>query len=388
LTWMSSDQHGTAQSTINAVNQTVSTRRALPFGEVRGGAGTWLARLDKGFVGGTNDNTGLTHIGAREYDPALGRFVSVDPVMDLADPRQWNGYAYSNSSPVTFSDPTGLYCDSCNFYAETKSESSSAGYSVGCGYSSSGMCGPVGTGASQPEMQQLWQWNTGTGDGSNQPIIYNYRLPTAVEMKKGPIFGAPVMMAPGESYQQAVSNWAKYLCRSSDPGAGFCEWSYSVGNRPATGWDLLFTVVDAIGLAAGAVGGSSRVASAPAARSGPLGSAARVVAGGCDNCGISGVSLSNARQVSGRFPKTADPGEILFRQKDDGTVTAYARYDEEGAISQRADLDLNSATHAGIPAPHILDMAKHVNPTTGQVFRNWEKMPRPLRPEERLCGCR
>ncbi len=106
------------------------------------------------------------------------------------------------------------------------------------------------------------------------------------------------------------------------------------------------------------------------------------------NCNTGGLSLSDARHVSGRFPKTAKPGETLFRQKEDGTVTAYARYDEEGAISQRADLDPNSAPHAGIPAPHILDMAKHVNPKTGQVFRNWEKMPRPLRPEEELCGCR
>ena len=114
LTWMSSDQHGTAQITINALNQSVSTRRTLPFGEVRGGTGTWPARLDKGFVGGTLDNTGLTHIGAREYDPALGRFISVDPVMDTADPQQWNAYSYSNNSPVTFSDPTGLWCDMCN----------------------------------------------------------------------------------------------------------------------------------------------------------------------------------------------------------------------------------------------------------------------------------
>ncbi|MFF2845228.1 ricin-type beta-trefoil lectin domain protein [Streptomyces sp. NPDC058001] len=106
------------------------------------------------------------------------------------------------------------------------------------------------------------------------------------------------------------------------------------------------------------------------------------------NCNTGGLSLEGARHVSGRFPKTADPGETLFRQKEDGTVTAYARYDEEGAISQRADLDPDSAPHAGIPAPHILDMAKHVNPKTGQVFRNWEKMPRPLRPEEELCGCR
>jgi RHS repeat-associated protein len=111
--WLSSDQHGTAQHTINALSQSVSTRRTLPFGEVRGGAGTWPARLDKGFVGGTLDNTGLTHIGAREYDPAIGRFVSVDPVMDTSDPQQWNGYAYANNSPVTYSDPTGLMPTSC-----------------------------------------------------------------------------------------------------------------------------------------------------------------------------------------------------------------------------------------------------------------------------------
>ncbi|WP_423462376.1 RHS repeat-associated core domain-containing protein [Promicromonospora sp. MS192] len=38
----------------------------------------------------------------------LGSFVSVDPVMDLSDPQQWNAYAYANNNPVTWSDPTGL----------------------------------------------------------------------------------------------------------------------------------------------------------------------------------------------------------------------------------------------------------------------------------------
>ncbi|WP_204764494.1 RHS repeat-associated core domain-containing protein [Lentzea nigeriaca] len=36
------------------------------------------------------------------------RFLSADPIVDNNDPRQLNGYAYSNNSPVTFSDPTGL----------------------------------------------------------------------------------------------------------------------------------------------------------------------------------------------------------------------------------------------------------------------------------------
>ncbi|MFG3662526.1 polymorphic toxin-type HINT domain-containing protein, partial [Streptomyces sp. NPDC047706] len=67
---------------------------------------TWLG--EKGFVGGTEDPTGLTHLGAREYDATNGRFISVDPIGDLKDPQQINGYAYSNNNPVTFSDPTGL----------------------------------------------------------------------------------------------------------------------------------------------------------------------------------------------------------------------------------------------------------------------------------------
>jgi hypothetical protein len=33
--------------------------------------------------------------------------------MDTSDLQQWNGYAYANNSPVTFSDPTGLLPTSC-----------------------------------------------------------------------------------------------------------------------------------------------------------------------------------------------------------------------------------------------------------------------------------
>lgn len=150
------------------------------------------------------------------------------------------------------------------------------------GCSSNGLCGPVGSGYSQKEFEQRWQWQSGTGDGSNQPIIYGHRLPTAEEMKRGPIFGAPVMMAPGETYAQAVQNWATYVCRSSNPGAGFCEWSYTVGNSPANGWDAVFTVVDAVGLAAGAVGGSAmRGAAAASKETGWLGKA-KALGRGCE----------------------------------------------------------------------------------------------------------
>jgi serine/threonine protein kinase HipA of HipAB toxin-antitoxin module len=36
---------------------------------------------------------GLTHLGAREYDLATGRFLSDDPVMNTANPQQVNGLA-------------------------------------------------------------------------------------------------------------------------------------------------------------------------------------------------------------------------------------------------------------------------------------------------------
>jgi RHS repeat-associated protein len=110
ITWMVTDHHGTASATVsNDDLQTVNRQRTLPFGNNRGTNPTaWVG--DKGFVGGTKDNTGLTHLGAREYDPSLGSFISVDPLMDLADPSQWNGYSYANQNPINNSDPNGLSC--------------------------------------------------------------------------------------------------------------------------------------------------------------------------------------------------------------------------------------------------------------------------------------
>ncbi|WP_051366085.1 putative adhesin [Hamadaea tsunoensis] len=107
LTWLSGDQHGTASIAVNAVTQAVATRRETPFGLVRQTGGSWPSTMDKGFVGGTNDNTGLTHLGAREYDPGTGRFISVDPELDTSDPQQLNAYTYSNNNPITLSDPAG-----------------------------------------------------------------------------------------------------------------------------------------------------------------------------------------------------------------------------------------------------------------------------------------
>ncbi|MBU2670463.1 hypothetical protein KOI35_43875 [Actinoplanes bogorensis] len=109
LNWIINDHQGTAALTVNASTLAVSKRRTLPYGDTRVNPTTWPAVMDKGFVGGTKDPTGLTHLGARLYDPIIGRFLSVDPVIDPKDPQQLNAYAYGNNSPITNSDPNGEF---------------------------------------------------------------------------------------------------------------------------------------------------------------------------------------------------------------------------------------------------------------------------------------
>ncbi|WP_206685986.1 RHS repeat-associated core domain-containing protein [Kribbella qitaiheensis] len=61
-----------------------------------------------GFLGKPEDKTtGLHHVGAREYDPTTGRFLSVDPLLDLTDPQSLLAYAYANNNPASLSDPNG-----------------------------------------------------------------------------------------------------------------------------------------------------------------------------------------------------------------------------------------------------------------------------------------
>ncbi|GIF24529.1 RHS repeat-associated protein [Actinoplanes tereljensis] len=106
LDWLAADHQGTQNVTINEQTQASTIRRQTPFGTARGQAVAWVNT--KGFVGGTADPTGLTHLGAREYDPSLGRFISVDPVLDTGDPQSMEGYAYALNNPIVHSDPSGL----------------------------------------------------------------------------------------------------------------------------------------------------------------------------------------------------------------------------------------------------------------------------------------
>ncbi|GLY94135.1 RHS repeat-associated core domain-containing protein [Actinoplanes sp. NBRC 103695] len=118
FTFTVTDRQGTQTLAVEPWTLVPSRRKLDLFGRPRGEQpASWPGQ--QGFVGGAADaTTGLTHLGARDYDPAIGKFLSTDPLMAPADPQQLNAYSYGNNAPATKSDPSGLIAyadcmDSC-----------------------------------------------------------------------------------------------------------------------------------------------------------------------------------------------------------------------------------------------------------------------------------
>ena len=107
------DQHGTSLLTLDSTAANPVWRQFTPYGAVRGTTpASWPDT--NAFLGKPADtSTGLDLLGARQYDPATGRFLSVDPVLDPASPQTLNGYSYAAANPVTQADPSGLHALSC-----------------------------------------------------------------------------------------------------------------------------------------------------------------------------------------------------------------------------------------------------------------------------------
>jgi RHS repeat-associated protein len=110
FTYELTDQHNTPTIYLDSQGASPRWRQYTPYGGERGSA---VAKPDnRGFLNKATDvNTGLTIVGARQYDPATGRFITADPILELGDPTQLNGYGYASNNPVVHSDPTGERTD-------------------------------------------------------------------------------------------------------------------------------------------------------------------------------------------------------------------------------------------------------------------------------------
>ena len=63
-----------------------------------------------GFGGGLEDpDTGLVHLGYRDYDPGVGRFTAKDPLGDTGGDHDLHDYCLDD--PVSMRDPLGLFCN-------------------------------------------------------------------------------------------------------------------------------------------------------------------------------------------------------------------------------------------------------------------------------------
>lgn len=105
VTYVYTDPQGTPLAEADANGNITATFDYAPYGKQA--MGTVPNGL--GYTGHVSDpDTGLVYMQARYYDPAIGRFVSTDPVGPGAGQVfTYNRYVYVNDNPVMGVDPDG-----------------------------------------------------------------------------------------------------------------------------------------------------------------------------------------------------------------------------------------------------------------------------------------
>jgi RHS repeat-associated protein len=105
--YLVSDPAGSVEMAVaSGAAAPLAVRAYEPYGQVR--AQTGDTATDRGFIGQIEDaSTGLSYLNARYYDPAVGIFISTDPLFDTKKPKSINPYSYAFNNPSTFSDPGG-----------------------------------------------------------------------------------------------------------------------------------------------------------------------------------------------------------------------------------------------------------------------------------------
>jgi RHS repeat-associated protein len=111
------DAIGNVRAVTNQAQVVVERHDYLPFGEecTTGPCASnpgLNAGLPRKFTAKERDaETGFDYFGARYYGSKIGRFSTVDPVLDqseaMLNPQLWNRYAYGRNNPLRYVDPDG-----------------------------------------------------------------------------------------------------------------------------------------------------------------------------------------------------------------------------------------------------------------------------------------
>ena len=115
ITYIHNDLLGSPAAATNAAGTVIWREAYSGYGE----------RLKNESAGASNkvwytsrhqdEDTGLVYMGARYYDPGLGRFLSVDSVgFNEKNSHSFNRYSYANDNPYKYVDPDGREIVSVN----------------------------------------------------------------------------------------------------------------------------------------------------------------------------------------------------------------------------------------------------------------------------------
>ena len=86
--------------------------RYTPYGEMRRDYPRGVIPTDRLYTGQRQETFGLYDYRARYYHPALGRFVSADPLVpEPGNPQGLNRYAYVTNNPLKYTDPSGHWLE-------------------------------------------------------------------------------------------------------------------------------------------------------------------------------------------------------------------------------------------------------------------------------------
>ena len=100
---------GTLEFT-DASDAVVTRMSYTPYGEKVKSASSGPDIFHQKYTGQVDDGeaSGLLYYNARYYDPAIGRFISVDSVIpDAGKTQAFNRYMYVVGNPINFNDPSG-----------------------------------------------------------------------------------------------------------------------------------------------------------------------------------------------------------------------------------------------------------------------------------------
>jgi RHS repeat-associated protein len=102
IDWLLGNHQGSITAAVRSGTGAVTRNWFDPYGGERGSS---TMVTDRDFLGQETDTAvGLSYLNNRYYDPTVGMFLSVDPLVA----KTGEAYVYGSGNPITLSDPSGL----------------------------------------------------------------------------------------------------------------------------------------------------------------------------------------------------------------------------------------------------------------------------------------